>query len=344
MVGRADLSPPQNQPQYEKRRLEGKPPYRRLLFKLQFIVQVKPMNKTIYALGFFDGVHIGHGALLRACCAMAQRYGCSAGVVTFDTHPEALVKGAAPALINSPADRERLLRQNFPIQQVVTLPFDDSLRSMPWRSFLDMLVQDYGGAGFVCGEDFRFGYRGQGNAQMLRSYCGERGMPFEEIPEQLLEGIRVSSTYIRRQIETGDMATAVRFLGHPHILTGTVVPGKQLGRKLGIPTANLHLPQGLVVPKFGVYACRVKLDGVYYPAVTNIGTRPTVSGSGITVEPWILDYSGDLYNREITLEFFRFLRPEEKFPTLDALKQEIQKNALQTRELLEKQGQGFKER
>jgi len=292
------------------------------------------MNKTIYALGFFDGVHIGHAALLTACRKLAEESGCSAGVVTFSTHPEALVLGRSPGLINSPSDREWLLREKFHMDTVVTLPFDDRLRSMPWQSFLSMLRENHRAAGFVCGADFRFGHRGAGNAKLLKAWCQEAGLPFAEVPEQLLEGIRVSSTYIRRQIETGDMATAVRFLGHPHILTGTVVPGKQLGRRLGIPTANLLLPDGLAIPRFGVYACRVKLDGVYYPAVTNIGVRPTVSGSGITVEPWILDYSGDLYGREITLEFFHFLRPEQKFPTLEALKQEILANAEQSRQLL----------
>ena len=150
-----------------------------------------------------------------------------------------------------------------------------------------------------------------------------------------IDGIRVSSTYIRRQIETGDMETAVRFLGHPHILSGTVVHGQALGRKLGIPTANLRLPEGLAVPKFGVYACRAVVDGKAYPAVTNIGTRPTVEGIGITVEPWILDYTGDLYDREITLEFYRFLRPEMKFPDLSALQAEIRRNAEQTRSYLQ---------
>jgi len=126
----------------------------------------------------------------------------------------------------------------------------------------------------------------------------------------------------------------VKFMGHPYTLTGTVVPGKQLGRRLGIPTANLLLPAGLAIPKFGVYACRILLDGVWYPAVTNIGTRPTVEGQGITVEAWILDYTGDLYGRTITLEFFRFLRPEQKFSDLEALQMEIRKNAVQTRELI----------
>jgi len=155
------------------------------------------------------------------------------------------------------------------------------------------------------------------------------------VPEQTIDGIRVSSTYIRRQIEEGDMATAVRFLGHPHILTGTVVHGKALGRKLGIPTANLLLPEGMAIPRFGVYACRARIDGKVYPAVTNIGTRPTVEGVGVTVEPWILDYSGDLYDREITLEFYFFLRPEMKFPSLEALQAEIRRNAQQTRDFLQ---------
>ena len=292
------------------------------------------MNKTIYALGFFDGVHIGHAALLKACREMAENTGMHCGAVTFDVHPEALVHHQAPVLLNAPRDRELLLRERFSIQNVVTLPFDDRMRSMPWQDFLEMLRREYGAAGFVCGDDFRFGYRGQGTAALLADYCREQDMPCTVVPEQTLDGIRVSSTYIRSQIETGDMATAVRFLGHPHILRGTVVPGKQLGRTLGVPTANLRLIPGMVVPRFGVYACRCIIDGVAYPAVTNVGTRPTVEGQSVTVEPWILDYSGDLYGREITLEFYYFIRPEKKFPDLESLKAEIHRNAQETRDYL----------
>ena len=292
------------------------------------------MNKTIYALGFFDGVHIGHAALLTACKDLARDCGCKAGAVTFDLHPQTLVQGSAPGLINHTRDRERLLRNYHAMEEVVILPFDDAMRSMPWEAFLQMLRRDYRAGGFVCGEDFRFGHRGSGNAAILEAYCSREGLPFLRVPEQLLDGIRISSTYIRRQIESGDMATAVKFLGHPHILSGTVVHGKALGRKLGIPTANLLLPEGMVLPKFGVYACRAWIDGTPFPAVTNIGTRPTVSGTGVTVEPWILDYSGDLYGREITLEFFRFLRGEEKFSSLEALKGQICLDAEQTRQLL----------
>ena len=119
--------------------------------------------------------------------------------------------------------------------------------------------------------------------------------------------MRISSTHIRQLLEAGDVANAHRFLGHRHILTGTVVAGRQLGRTIGIPTANLQLPEGVVCPRFGVYACHALVDGKQYPAVTNIGTRPTVGGHHVTVEPWILDFSGDLYGKKITLEFAAFL-------------------------------------
>ena len=293
------------------------------------------MNDTIFALGFFDGVHIGHAALLSVCRKIAEQKGCNAGVVTFGSHPDALVLHQTPGLINMPKDRERLLRDRFCMDTVVTLPFDEAMRSMDWADFLEMLRKDWGAAGFVCGEDFRFGFRGQGNATLLSWYCDQEGLPCAIVPEQTVNGIRVSSTYIREQLESGDMATAVKFLGHPHILSGIVVHGKALGRKLGVPTANLRLPEGLAVPKFGVYACSCVIDGVRYPAVTNLGTRPTVEGDHITVEPWILDYTGDLYGQELTLEFHYFIRPERKFPTLEALKEEIHRNAEETRVYLQ---------
>ena len=294
------------------------------------------MNKTIYALGFFDGVHLGHQALLTVCRRLAGENGCAAGAVTFGTHPDALVHQDSPRLINSPKDREWLLREKFHMDTVVTLPFDQQMRTLPWEDFLEMLREKFGAAGFVCGEDFRFGYRGQGRASDLEEYCRQWGLPCSVIPDQTIDGIRVSSTYIRQQLETGDMATAVRFLGHPHVLSGTVIHGRALGRKIGVPTANLAIPGGLAVPKFGVYACSCLIDGVRYPAVTNLGTRPTVEGHNLRVESWILDYSGDLYDREITVEFHYFLRPEEKFPSLEALQAEIQKNAEQTKEYLKK--------
>lgn len=290
-------------------------------------------DKRIFALGFFDGVHLGHQALLKECRALAERLDVETAAITFEKHPQSLFFTRVPPLISTVGDRQRLLRQ-YGIDHVYAFPVTRAVMSKPWDAFLEELLE-YGGAGFVCGDDFRFGYRGEGNSEKLRQFCAQRDLPCVIVPEQSIGGIRISSTYIRRQLETGDMATAVRFLGHPYALTGRVVHGHQLGRTLGIPTANLVLPEDLAIPKFGVYACRALVDGKAYPAVTNIGTRPTVSGAGITVEPWILDFAGDLYDREITLEFYRFLRPELKFPDLQALQRQIHSDAAETRKYLE---------
>ena len=287
--------------------------------------------RRIFALGFFDGVHVGHQALLKACCALAREHRCVPSVVSFANHPDTLVLGRTPALINTGEDRLRLLNW-FGIRSVETLAFDQKMMTMPWQDFVTMLLRDYRAQGIVCGNDFCIGYRGEGTPEKLKAACEEAGIPCRVVPEQTVHGTRVSSTHIRSLIREGSMEEAVAFLGHPHLLTGTVVHGKQLGRTLGIPTANLQLPGGLVIPRFGVYACMARVQDYWYPAVTNVGTRPTVNGVGVTVEPWILGYQGDLYGREISLEFYKFLRPERKFPDLTALQQEIFRNAEQTRE------------
>lgn len=288
------------------------------------------MDGLIYALGFFDGIHIGHQRLLSTAGRLAAETGDPWGVVTFLNHPDALVQGAAPRLINTPEDREWLLRERFSAQAVVNLPFDREMLQRPWRDFLDLLCREYHAAGFVCGADFRFGWKGGGTSGDLADYCREKSLPWAVVPEQFLDGVRISSTYIRRELETGDMATAVRFLGHPHLLRGTVGHGQALGRRLGFPTANLALPETLVRPKFGVYACQAVVEGEIFPAVTNLGVRPTVDGREIRAESWILGYSGDLYGKVLTLGFHFFLRPERKFDSLEALRQQIQRDAAQT--------------
>ncbi len=291
-------------------------------------------EKIIYALGFFDGVHLGHQALLAECVALAQQENAQPGAVTFLQHPQTLFTDQPPALINTDADRDRLMRQ-YGIETIRKLPATREVMSTPWQEFLlDLLAEN--AAGFVCGEDYRFGHRGEGNAQRLQDFCKERGLPCVVVPDQLLDGIRVSSTHIRGLLEQGQMTEAVRFLGHPHLLTGSVVSGRGLGHTMGIPTANLVLPADLVQPKLGVYACTATADGKTYPAVTNIGFRPTVGGHHVTIEPWLLDFAGDLYGKEISLSFHHFLRPEQKFSSLVKLQAEIRKNGEETRKILGK--------
>jgi riboflavin kinase/FMN adenylyltransferase len=290
-------------------------------------------NRKIFALGFFDGVHLGHQTLLYACQRMAEQADVGTAAITFENHPQALFTTNIPPLINSTADRCRLL-QKYGMDTILTYPVNEAVMGMPWQDFLMELYRDHGASGFVCGYDFRFGRKGEGNAEKLRQFCEEYGLACLVLPEQTLNGIRISSTHIRQLIEDGEMDEAEKFLGHPHLLSGEVVSGRKIGRTIGVPTANVLIPEGVVIPRRGVYACLCHVNGQTCAAVTNIGSRPTVEGHQVRAESWILDFEGDLYGKEITLEFHNFLRPEEKFASLEDLRAQIQKDAAETRILL----------
>jgi riboflavin kinase/FMN adenylyltransferase len=296
-------------------------------------------TKRVIALGFFDGVHRGHGALLRRVVERAAQEGAVPSAVTFDHHPKDLIPGAEKVpLLNTPADREELMHRLYGIREVMVLPFDAHMRDMYWRDFVtELLVKEYGAVHLVAGHDFHFGRRGEGDPARLQALCQELGLGCDIIGKVELDGVTVSSTYIRALIDAGDMERAGQFLGHPHSLSGPVVHGKQLGRTIGIPTSNLVIPQGVLVPAFGVYATKVWIDGKDYQAVTNVGVRPTVEHTDrVTVEPWILDFDGDLYGQTIRVEFFKHLRGEKKFASVDELKGEILRNADQTRAYFKK--------
>ena len=291
-------------------------------------------KNMIFALGFFDGVHLGHQALLSECVGLAKEMEAQTAAITFENHPQSLFRKEVPPLLTTLADRVRLLGR-YGMSDVITYPVTEAVMGMHWEDFLLALL-DRGAVGFVCGDDFRFGRRGEGNALKLKDFCQARNLPCVIVPEQTLEGVRISSSYIRRQIETGDMATAVRYLGHGHMLTGTVVTGRKLGHRLGFPTANIELPEGVIVPRHGVYACRAFVGEKAYMAVSNVGSRPTVQGHQVRTETWLLDFSGDLYGQRVTLEFLRFLRPEQRFESLEILRQAVLTDAENTRRFFEK--------
>ncbi len=283
----------------------------------------------VIALGFFDGVHIGHSALLEKTRKLALEKGVTPAVMTFDTHPGTMVSGEPVPLINSPEDRALIIREVFGIEDVIFLHFDDSTRHMDWEQFVLHLKNDFGAVHVVAGHDFHFGYKGQGNPERLQAKCAELGIGCDIIPKVSFDGITISSTYIRGLLQQGDVERAGLFLGHPHILTDEVRVGYKLGRTIGAPTINMRFPENVLIPKHGVYAAMVHLpDGSRHYAVTNVGVRPTVGGKdAVSVESYILDYSGNLYGQRIRLEFYKFLRPETKFESVDALQAQIQKDA-----------------
>ena len=293
-------------------------------------------RKCVLALGFFDGVHRGHAALLQRTVERARELGCEAAVMTFDTHPDTLVRGEPVPLINSAPDRARLIRELFGIDWVEFFRFTEETMRMPWEEFLTTIRAELGCVHFVVGYDFRFGWKGEGNTERLEQYCRENGLGCDVIGQVQLQGVTVSSTYIRQLLSEGNMVRAREFMGHPHILTDVVRRGHRLGRHLGAPTVNMQFAPGVLVPLHGVYATRVRLPEGEFPAVTNIGVRPTVSREeAVTVESHILDYRGNLYGRHLVLEFFDYLRPERRFDTLDELSAQIALDGERARQILE---------
>lgn len=298
-------------------------------------------KERVIALGFFDGVHLGHAALLRRTVEEAARRGCTPAVFTFDRPPKEVVTGVPCPLINSPEDRRELVRRLYGIRDVIMAPFDREMMTTSWEDFVvKLLVGRYHAVHLVAGHDHRFGHKNQGNPELLAAKCGELGLGCDIIPKVELGGVTVSSTYIRRLIELGQIHRANQYLGHPHTLTGAVLHGRGLGSSRLFPTANLAIPPHVLVPSYGVYAAWAVLpDGSGCSAVTNVGTRPTVNnGTDVTVEACLLDFQGDLYGQTIRLEFYEHLRSEIRFDSLDALRAQIAADAESTRRYFQAHG------
>ena len=207
------------------------------------------MKERVIALGFFDGVHLGHAALLRRTAEEAAARGVTPAVFTFDRVPKEVLTGIPCPLINSPEDRADLVRRLYGIRDVIMVPFDDEMRTTSWEDFVTkILVERYHAVHLVAGHDHHFGHKNQGSPELLVQKCAELGLGCDIIPKVEIGGITVSSTYIRRLVELGQIERANRFLGHPHTLTQVVRHGRRIGRTIGIPTVNLTAPPHVLVP------------------------------------------------------------------------------------------------
>ena len=290
-------------------------------------------RKRAMALGFFDGVHIGHAALLDKTKLRAAEIDAMPSVLTFDVHPDTLVFNAEVPLINSAIGRKDIINRCFGIDNVVFIHFNQKVMHMDWREFIDELINELDIAWLVVGHDFCFGYKGLGTAPRLKEYCAEKGVGCDIIEPVCRDGIVVSSTEIRKLIQNGEIEKANEYLGHPHMLSDTVRSGYHLGTKMGTPTINMKIPEGDIIPRHGVYAAKVILDdGSEHISVTNVGVRPTVSDAGaVSVESFILDFDGNLYDKQARVEFFSFLRDERKFDDISSLGEQIKCDAEKAR-------------
>ena len=284
---------------------------------------IKALKPTAVALGNFDGVHRGHQQVIQP--VLQQGGEVVSTVVTFNPHPQEFFTGKRRSLLTPQSEKVEQL-ERLGVEQLVLLPFDRELACSSPQEFVEnILVQQLRSRSISVGQDFCFGKGRTGTVEDLKVIASNCGIPTTIVPLHNCEGERISSSAIRQALEQGKLDRAKLLLGRAYSLTGTVVTGKQLGRTIGFPTANIDLPIEKFLPCNGVYAVKVYIaeDKSPVAGVMNIGNRPTVNGTNQSVEVYLIDWSGDLYGKVITVELEQFLRPEQKFESLDALKNQI---------------------
>jgi len=288
----------------------------------------------VVTIGTYDGIHLGHQALLRRLSEHAARLSAPTVLLTFEPMPrEYLSPEAPPARLTSLRERCRVLGR-MGLDYVLLLRFGEGLRNLSGAAFADLLARDLAPRAVVVGHDFRFGCRGEATAPMLAEAGGRLGYSVDVVPPVMLDGERVSSSGVRDALGQGRLDLARRWLGRPYSMRGRVVRGQRLGRDLGFPTANLRIER-CRSPLKGIFAVRVHGVGpMPLQGVASLGTRPTVGGVHTLLEVHLFDFDADLYGREIEVEFVAKLRDEEYFPTLDALVEQIHRDAAQARRIL----------
>lgn len=273
-------------------------------------------KKTAVTMGKFDGLHRGHQKLVDKIREYASD-DCESVLCAFDMHRDAIM-----------TNRERREHLEGKIDWLIDCPFTKDLRNMEAEDFIrDILCGKLGAAHIAVGRDFVFGHDKRGSVKMLEAFAGEYGYTLDVMEKERYHDIVISSTYIRDALAQGDVELAKKLLGYPYELTGIVQHGQQLGRTLGFPTMNIEPEAQKIMPRYGVYACRVKIDGTWYNGVGNAGVKPTVTDERRRLlEVYVYGYEGDAYGKEVTARFCGFERPEVKFGSVDELKEQVMKD------------------
>lgn len=291
------------------------------------------IKKRAVALGFFDGLHTAHMAVLNKASEQKEN-GFTPAILIFDKHPAEVLSGKEVKRLMTAEKRDEMLRElGF---EIIRCRFEDIMNMSPEVFTEEILVKKLN-AGFVCcGYNYRFGKNGGGDSALLEKLCAEKGIQTGVCSEVTVNGKTVCSTAIREAATMGDMETVRLMLGRPLEFCTSVFSGDKRGRLLGAPTANQYLPENFVIPKFGVYASLVELEGKDYPAVTNIGNRPTFDGVSLRSETYIIGFHGDLYGKFIDVKLYAFIRSEMKFDSFDALKTQIALDASEAEKRIKK--------
>lgn len=284
------------------------------------------MRETAVAIGKFDGVHLGHRSLLQELLEQKKK-GLAACVFTFDPPPTVLF-GASDGKELTTVKEKRLLFERMGVDILIEFPLNRETAAISPELFARRILAEQMNARFIAaGTDLSFGHRGAGNAELLRRLGPELGFSVKTIDKLCIEGAEVNSTYIRELLKEGEMERVELFLGIPYMVMGTVVHGRQIGRKLGFPTVNLLPEKDKLLPPNGVYESEVFCRGRRYKAISNVGCKPTVTQEKLAgVESYLYDFDGNLYDEEIEVYLKAFRRPEQRFDSLEALQMQLQKD------------------
>lgn len=302
------------------------------------IVDFQPLQNAIVTSGTFDGVHLGHQKILNRLREAGEIHGGETVVLTFWPHPRMVVSKDSQnlKLLSTLAEKIELLRQNG-VQHLVVIPFTREFSELSSEEFIQQIVVErIGTKRLVIGYDHHFGRNREGSFEYLQQNAPRYGFEIEEIPRQEIDHLTVSSTKIRQSLMEGETHVANELLGRNYSFSGLVVKGRQLGRTIGYPTANVQISEAYkLIPADGIYAVRVKVREQLFKGVMSIGFRPTVNGVGRTQEVYIFDFKEDIYGEKITVELVKYIRPELKFDGLDALKKAIDQDCADALEALQ---------
>lgn len=282
---------------------------------------------AVVALGMFDGVHLGHRALMSRLLKEAERLDAAPCVYTFSNHPLEVLGGSVK-LLSGVGERNKLLRA-LGAERVLSVPFTKEMAALGTEQFVDLLMERWEIRGLVVGYNYTCGDHGAGTPETLSEIGERRGFSVSVVEPVMFAGTPVSSTRIREAIERGDVSLAKELLARRYTLSGTVVQNKRIGRRIGFPTANIEADPKRVIPADGVYASIAYVGGAAYRAVTNIGSNPTVYGETLTIETHLIEFDADIYGEALTVAFRKRLRGEAMFDSLDALKEQIRRDVLE---------------
>ena len=307
-----------------------------MLVTLHNISEFQKGEKTFVTIGTFDGVHFGHQRILEKLVSDAKNAGKKSILLTFFPHPRmVLQKDSSLELINTIEERKNLLAKTG-LDYLIIHPFSKEFSRLTALAFVrDILVNQFNVSKLCIGYDHHFGKNREGNITQLREYSKLYDFDIEEIPAQDIDDVSVSSTKIRKALAEGNVKTANTYLGYSFMLNGNVVNGKQLGGKIGFPTANIDVEEAYkLIPKTGVYVVRATIKDEIIYGMMNIGKRPTVDGKHQTIEVHFFDFNQDLYEQSLTVELLYFLRDEHKFDSVEHLISQLQKDEIQARDFI----------